>query len=123
MNPTIMVKGQGQGKGQSHKIKSSEMQIYVLVTIGFLILMTPAYVLFVFVMFVDYKKTPLLFDEFVFLHSMSQKTYYTNYGINFFLYVISGQKFRTDLVNLFKFKRNVSNDIYSSNSSVWSTRT
>ena len=25
----------------------------------------------------------------------------TNHGINFFLYVISGQKFRSDLINLF----------------------
>ena len=27
----------------------------------------------------------------------------TNHGINFFFYVISGQKFRMDLVKLFKF--------------------
>ena len=26
---------------------------------------------------------------------------FTNHGINFFLYVISGKKFRTDLVNIF----------------------
>ena len=30
------------------------------------------------------------------------KMYYTNNAINFFLYVISGQKFRNDLINLFK---------------------
>ena len=119
--------GQGHSEGQSTKIKSSEMQIYVillLVTFGFLILMTPAYVLFVFVMFVDYKRTPLLFAQFIFLHSVSQKTYYTNYGINFFLYVISGQKFRTDLLNLFKFKRNVSSDgtVHTSGFSVSITR-
>ena len=32
--------------------------------------------------------------------------FYTNNDINFFLYVISGKKFRTDLVNLFRFKKN-----------------
>ena len=36
---------------------------------------------------------------FMFYH-VGEKTYYTNYGINFFLYVMSGHKFRTDLRNL-----------------------
>ena len=99
--------GQGQSKGQSSKIKSSEMQIYIillLVTFAFLVLMTPSYVLFVYVMFVNYEKSAKSFAIFYILHSSSQKTHYTNYGINFFLYVISGQKFRSDLISLFRCK-------------------
>ena len=97
--------GHGQGEGQSSKIKSSEMQIYVillLVPFGFLILMTPSYVLFVYVMFVDYETSPQTYAGYILFHSVAQKTYYTNYGINFFLYVISGQKFRTNLAKLFR---------------------
>ena len=97
--------GQGQTKGQISKIKSSEMQIYIillLVTFAFLILMTPGYVLFVYVMFVDYRQSPQSYAGYIFLHSFSQKTFYTNYGINFFLYVISGHKFRSDLRHLFR---------------------
>ena len=36
------------------------------------------------------------------LHSTGEKCYYTNFGINFYLYVISGKKFRSDLVTLLK---------------------
>ena len=99
--------GQGQSEGQSSKIKNSEMQIYItllLVTFTFLILMTPSYVFFVWTMFANYKKTAKSVAQFFIFHSITQKSYCTNYGINFFLYVISGRKFRTDLINMFKFK-------------------
>ena len=33
---------------------------------------------------------------------IAEKFAYTDYGVNFFLYVISGVKFRSDLVSLFK---------------------
>ena len=111
--------GQGEGQNQGHnegrtsKIKSSEMQIYIillLVTFAFLVLMTPGYVLFVYVMLVDYRRTPQSFAGYIFIHSFSQKTFYTNYGINFFLYVISGKKFRSDLVWLFRKKSAPSSD-------------
>ena len=45
--------------------------------------------------------TPRGFATFYFIYHLGEKSYYTNYAINFFLYVIFGQKFRTDLVNLF----------------------
>ena len=89
------------------------MQIYIillLVTFAFLVLMTPGYVLFVYVMLVDYRRTPQSFSGYIFIHSFSQKTFYTNYGINFFLYVISGKKFRSDLVWLFRKKSAPSSD-------------
>ena len=38
---------------------------------------------------------------FYLYYNVAQKLHYTNHGINFFLYVISGQKFRNDLVRLF----------------------
>ena len=45
--------------------------------------------------------TPRGFAIFYFIYQVGEKSYYTNYAINFFLYVISGQKFRTDLAKLF----------------------
>ena len=97
----------GEGQDQGHKVKSSETQVYVillLVTFAFLILTTPAYVFFLYVMVVDYGKTPESFAGFYLFYNVGQKTYYTNYGINFFLYVISGGKFRADLIKLFRRK-------------------
>ena len=97
-----------QGQGHGDKIKNSEMHIFVillLVTFGFLILVTPSYILFVYVMFIDYTKSAQAFAGFTFFYSVSQKTYYLNYSINFYLYVLSGNKFRTDLATLLKAAR------------------
>ena len=97
------IKGvQGQGEGQ---IKSSETQVYatlLLVTFAFLTFATPAYVFFFYVMFFDYTKSAYRFAGFHLFYNVAQKLHYTNYGINFFLYVISGGKFRADLIKLFK---------------------
>ena len=119
--PTREQQGQGQSEGQNSKIKKSETQIFVillLVTFSFLFLTTPAYVFFLYVMFVDYTKTPYSFAGFYLFYNVGQKTYYTNYGINFFLYVISGGKFRTDLMKLFKCKKDKSMDSNNSNSTI-----
>ena len=99
--------------GQISKMKNSERQIFViliLVTFSFLILMTPTYVLTLYVTFVNYDVTPKSFAEFHLFFNIGHKTYYTNYGINFFLYVLSGQKFRTDLKQLFVRKKDFSSD-------------
>ena len=91
--------GQGHSKGQG----SSDIQIYVLllvVTFSFLILMSPTHVFLLFVQFFDYTKTAKSFALYYLLFNIAHKAYNTNYGINFYLYVISGHKFRTDLVNL-----------------------
>ena len=84
--------------------RNSERQtfaILLLVTFGFLILTTPGYVLFLYIMFVDFLSTPELFAEYYLFWNVAHKLHTTNHGINFFLYVISGHKFRTDLVKLF----------------------
>ena len=96
---------QGQNQGHSSKMKSSEKQIIImllLVTFGFLILMTPTYGMKIFPAFVDFSSSPRLYALFLLTWSIGQKTYYTNFGINFYLYVISGQKFRSDLLKLFE---------------------
>ena len=94
-----------ESQGQSLKNKSTATtQIYIillLVTFSFLVLTTPGYVILLYIMKVDYDKSPKAFAEFYFLDNIGQKTYYTNCGINFFLYVLSSKKFRTDLINLF----------------------
>ena len=97
--------GQGKIRGQG---KSSETQVFatlLLVTFAFLILTTPAYVFFLYVQFFDYTKSVQRLAGFHLFYHVAQKLQYTNYGINFFLYVISGEKFRVDLINLFKCKK------------------
>ena len=62
-------KGQGQSQGQikAYKHKTPDKQTYMillLVTFGFLILNTPAYLFFLFVMIVDFTKSPILFSGY-----------------------------------------------------------
>ena len=90
--------------GENSKSKNSELQVFailLLVTFAFLILTTPAYVFFLFIMFIDFSKTPKLFAGYYLFYNVAQKMQFTNHGINFFLYVTSGQKFRKDLRKLF----------------------
>ena len=99
------VRSGSQSQGQGQVSKNSERQIFAilfLVTFGFLILTTPANLLFLFIMIVDFTTSPHLFAGYYLFYNIAQKLYYTNHGINFFLYVLSGQKFRNDLVKLFR---------------------
>ena len=114
-------KGQGHSEGQMGKIKNSEMQIFVillLVTFGFLILTTPAYVFFFYINIVDFTATPKTYAGYLLFHSAAQKLHYTNFGINFYLYVISGSKFRADLLALFLKKKESQNSENSTSVSV-----
>ena len=101
------VQGQsrGQNEGQTSKVKNAENQIVImllLVTFGFLILCTPSYTMLVVSRYVNIEQSPEFFAGYYLFFSIGQKTYYTNFGINFYLYVISGQKFRSDLIRLLK---------------------
>ena len=96
--------GQTQGQGQPSKMKSSEKHIYItllLVSFGFLILSTPSYVFYLLQMVYNINRTPRSGAAFHLFIQMAGNMSYTNSGINFFLYVLSGRKFRLDLVQLF----------------------
>ena len=113
--------GQGQGDGQPVKMKSTERQICVTllsVTFGFLILTTPTFSVMLYTIISDFKKSPKLFANFYLAYHIAHKTYYTNHGINFFLYVMSGRKFRKDLIMLFACNKEPSNETQNSNISV-----
>ena len=95
--------GADHGNKDSKKSKQSEKQIYtmlLLVSFTFLILYTPVNVLVLHINFFT-GSTPSFFGgQHLFFH-VSEKLLYTSHGINFFLYVLSGQKFRADLIKLF----------------------
>ena len=98
------IQGQGQNEGQTRKARSSENQITVtllVVTFSFLVLTTPFYIIFIYLTSFGMGSTPRGLATFYLVYHIGEKSYYTNYAINFFLYVISGQKFRTDLIKLF----------------------
>ena len=82
---------QDEGQGLSSKGKSSEKQIIImllLVTFGFLILISPTYGMTFYTLFVYFSSSPKLYAGFILFMSIGQRTFYTNFGINFYLYVI-----------------------------------
>ena len=95
-------KGQGQidtNQRRQKSIKNTEAQLsimLILVTSLFLILMIPTYIRFLYTTFVT-RDTPMKYANLMFFYHLSHKLYHTNNGINFFLYCISGHKFRNDL--------------------------
>ena len=80
-------------------MKSAENQLTImllLVTTLFFILLCPTYVRFIYLLFAN-RDTPLAYANSTFLVEVTYKLYASNSGINFFLYCISGKKFRNDL--------------------------
>ena len=80
-------------------MKSAENQLttmLLLVTTLFLILLLPTCIRFIYAAFFI-SNIPSKFATSLFLFEISYKLYLTNSEINFFLYCVSGQKFRNDL--------------------------
>ena len=95
--------GRGQGlETRQRTMKSAENQLTImllLVTTLFLILLCPAYIRFIYMTFAQLD-TPLEYANSIFLFQITALLYISNSGINFFLYCISGKKFRNDLKEL-----------------------
>ena len=96
---------QGNSQFQSQSQQGQIFAILLLVAFSFLILITPLYAFNVYISVFDYTKTPQRFAFFYMFYEIVVKLYFTNNAINFFLYVISGQKFRNDLKRLFKLNK------------------
>ena len=92
--------GTGQGlKTRQKSMKSAENQLTIMllsVTMLFLVLLCPTYIRFIYLVFAN-RDTPSQYANSMLIYQISFKLYATNSGINFFLYCISGRKFRKDL--------------------------
>ena len=102
--------GQNEGhvQGRSIKFKQAQKQITItllFVTFTFLTLMMPYGSILIYVLVHDFSKSPRSLAGYYLFAGIANRAYFTNSGINFFLYVISGKKFRTDLIILFRCKR------------------
>ncbi len=93
-----------QRKSLQTRGKNSEIQIYFIllsVTFAFLILTFPAYAYFFYTrVYSGTSEIPRSSALWFFVAQLAHKLYYTNNGINFFLYVLSGRKFRKDVLKL-----------------------
>ena len=73
----------------------------LLITFGFLVLSTPSNV-FLILMTDRSPKSPFTAAVYHLLLQIAGKMNLTNSGVNFFMYVLSGKKFQSDLGKLFK---------------------
>ena len=90
----------------------------LLVTFAYLIFVTPSTTYRMLYMFVaDKINSPKMYAGYYLFYHIAQKMFSTNNAINFFLYVMSGQRFRDDLVKLFKCNGNSRNVRSQNNSS------
>ena len=102
-----------------NKSKNPERQVYIillLVTFSFLILTTPGYLFFIINLLGNFTTSPKMFAGYYY-SNVAQKLHVTNYGINFFLYVISRRKFRIDLLKVFRLQLKPPNMTIKSSSS------
>ena len=105
--------GQGQSESQTLKIKHSEKHIFtmlLLVTFTYLILSFSMRVLNFYRNFYT-GSTPSCYVGFHLIYQIGVQSFYTNHAINFFLYVLSGRKFKTDLMNLLISRKSNKNEI------------
>ena len=121
----VQGRSQCQDKGQKSRSTNTETQIFVillLVAFSFFVLISPFYAFHIYAELVDFMKSPAAFAEFFLFYQVMHKMYYTNNAINFFLYVISGRKFRKDLISLFKCDQGNSKQMSFGSVSEFSTR-
>ena len=107
------------------KMKQVENQLTmmsVIIAVAYIILFLPSHIRFIVYQFVVPDSTPTTYAGFYFFIHLSFRLYATYYGIHFFLYFLSGSKFRNDLRKLFKIKTKESKkNIDESNTSSVST--
>ena len=80
----------------------------LVVTTAFLILTSPQYIRYIIFSLLNITKDEQTFAFATFLYHLTNKLFYTNSAVNFFLYCIAGSKFRSDVKLLWKryFKNN-----------------
>ena len=83
-------------------IQSRQLTAMLLVvTFTFLIVTLPTYIRLIYYDFNSYTDTPTTYAVYVFIAHSTQKLFTTNNAINFYLYCMTGAKFRHDLMTLF----------------------
>ena len=112
----------GNQRTQQDKNRGTEVQLtimLILVSSLFVILLLPFEIREIYYSIVNKAETPKQYAIFTFVFDITYELYNTNFGINFYLYFISGTKFRRDLLNLLNRKsRKHCSAISSSTSSI-----
>ena len=88
---------------QQEKNKNTEVQLtimLILVSSVFIILLLPFEMREIYYTIFSKAETAKQYAIFIFVFDVTYELYNANYGINFYLYFVSGTKFRRDLLAL-----------------------
>ena len=91
--------GNTEVKGSQKQAQLTAMLLGLTCTV--LIVSLPTYIRFIYYDLNSYTDTPTSYAVYIFLAHFTQKLFTTNNAVNFYLYCITGSKFRHDLMNLF----------------------
>ena len=106
MNSVIIYKVRNRARNlnmESDKKSENAQMTFLLLSVSFvfLLLTTPSQVFYLIQMYMDFTQSPKDFATFWILFNIAKHCHFSNSGVNFFLYVLSGSKFRNDLIALF----------------------
>ena len=97
--------GQPQRSSTKQDRNNQLTVMLLLVTFTFLLLTLPQYIRYVVAAVTTYWKTPHDYAEFILLAHVSNRCFYINSAVNFFLYCMSGSRFRKDVRDLLRRKK------------------
>ena len=90
------------GKADDKSAQNRQLTAMLLgVTVTFLIVSLPIYVRYIYYDFNTFTDTPTSYATYIFVAHATHKLFTTNNAVNFYLYCITGSKFRQDLITLF----------------------
>ncbi len=90
-----------------NKVKSLDRQLAIMLTavsLAFLVLSLPQTIRYVVYTIVDNQSSAAAYANYILAYHMTNKLYATNNSINFYIYCLTGEKFRNDLRELFCWK-------------------
>ena len=93
----------GEHRKPNSGLTDQERQLIVMllcVSFVFLILTLPIYIRQMAYQFIDETTSPDAYARYIFVYYFTQGLYFTNSSVNFYLYCLTGSKFRKDLKSL-----------------------
>ncbi|CAH1783616.1 unnamed protein product [Owenia fusiformis] len=91
----------GLSRGDIHSRQRQLTLMLLLVTFTFILLTLPQYIRYTLYVTLDYHSSAKLYALYTLIYHISNKLWFTNCAVNFYLYCLVGEKFRRDLKTLF----------------------
>ena len=89
-------------RGRPVLVDHQVSRVLLRITVFLFCLVTPQFVRYVTFVFINYRTSPDLYATYILIYHISNKLYTANSAIIFFVYCITGSRFRNDLKVLLK---------------------